>query len=206
MAFCTRFDLDSIHSSPKINFIDHGLRLWGDAKQIDSQCYSGQALRSLLTDNASYQSRYGDAVRPLLNASTDGIEVTTRESQQSVSHVDHLLGTLAEVGTPLDSVVTTAEVTGRVEDILCHSIRNFRLNQREYEWTVLALAMYIREGQSWYSADGQKLNFDMLADRFMRQRQPQGVCYGQHRLYTLTMLLRIKQTTGSSRCNSDSFR
>ena len=184
-------------SPPKINFIDHALRLWGRIPQIESESYSGKQLYRMLTDHPTYRSQYGTAARPLLKVSAHGIEVTTRETRTSVSHVDHLMGTLAEIGTPLSYEVKTPELEGRVGDILNHAVRNFRLNQREYEWTALALALYIKDDQTWYSADGQELDFDRIAERTMRQSQPQGVCYGQHRLYTLAMLLRINQQLAS---------
>ena len=178
---------------PKINFIDHGLRLWGKSPQVGSDSLSGKQLYAMLTDHPTYTRNYGKKATPLLSISSSGIAVTTRESRTSVSHVDHLMGTLSEIGTPLSYHVKTPELQGTVGDILKHAVKNFRLNQREYEWTALALAMYIKEGQHWFSNDGQRLDFNLIADRIMRQQQPQGVCYGQHRLYTLTMLLRVNK-------------
>ncbi len=81
--------------------------------------------------------------------------------------------------------------TRRVHDLLLHALRSFRLNQPEYEWTALATAFYATNARGWHSREGQFIDFNQLAGRLMRQDQPQGVCYGQHRIYTLTMLLRI---------------
>ena len=176
---------------PKINFVDHGLRLWGRSAQISRDSLSGNQLFGLLTDHSLYQQAFGSNSRPLLQMKREGIAVNTRETRMSVSHVDHLLGTLSEIGTPLSQQVKTARMQGSVGDILRYAVASFELNQREYEWTSMALALYARSGQNWYSADGQELNFDRIADRLMRQPQPQGVCYGQHRLYTLTIMLRV---------------
>ena len=188
-----RFDVQP----PKINFVDHALRLWGRSRPVDDCSLGGKQLLAILTDHPTFCKQYGESSTPLLSVSLHGIAVTTRETKTSVSHVDHLMGTLSEIGTPLNFQVQTPEIKGSVGDILKNAVKNFRLNQREYEWTVLALALYIKCGQSWFSCDNQEIDFDLIADRLMRQRQPQGVCYGQHRLYTLTMLLRVNQSLKS---------
>ena len=80
---------------------------------------------------------------------------------------------------------------GQFIEAIQSAARNFSLNQQEYEWTTLVLAFYAVDGAPWNSPEGQQIDFNLLADRVMRELQPGGVCYGQHRLYTLTILLRI---------------
>ena len=178
---------------PKTNFVDHALRMWGADVQFGNDALDGSQMRSLLLDHDEFTKAWGVHANPLLKDTVNGIGVTTQEGNSSVSHIDHLVGTLAEIGTPLDFPVSTKMKKGNVGELLQNALRSFSLNQREYEWTVLALAFYVTDGGDWASFEGQNLNFDMLAKRMMRQQQPQGVCYGQHRLYSLTMLIRIDQ-------------
>ena len=174
----------------KINFVDHALRMWDDDATFDDDSFSGQQMLSFLLDNEAFSSVWGSST-PLLQKTEHGIRVNTQQGRPSVSHVDHLMGTLAEIGIPLSRTVRTAQGEDQVGSILNHALENLRINQREYEWTALSAAFYAQNGRPWYSADGQAIDVNVLSKRIMRQTQPQGVCYGQHRLYTLTMLLRI---------------
>jgi len=176
---------------PKTNYVDHALRFWGAKIEFDDQALDGAQLRELLVNHKTFAAAWGENETPLLTATPHGIAVRTQQGRSTVSHVDHLLGSLAEVGTPLSYEITAANVEGRLIDMVRDGVMNFSLNQREYEWTTLALAFYAADDSSWYSSEGQEINYDYLAKRIMRETQPDGVCYGQHRLYTLTILLRI---------------
>ena len=176
---------------PKTNFVDHALRMWGAEIDFGDDSLDGAMMRQLLTDNRLFQEVWGGRELPLLTENKYGIHVRMQEGRSTVSHMDHLLGSLAEVGTPLDFQVVSENQTGTMFDLLKHASRTFSLNQREYEWTALALAFYATNGQPWFTTEGQQIDFDALAARIMRQQQPEGVCYGQHRLYTLTLMLRI---------------
>lgn len=178
---------------PKLNNIDHGLRMWGVRATFADEAYSGEAMRNMLLNHQQFTKTWGPSAPALLEHTPLGIQVRTQEGKSTVSHEDHLLGTLAECGVPLSAPVVTAQGPGRVQDLLLHALRSFRLNQQEYEWTTLATAFYLNNAAGWHSREGQFIDFNQLADRLMRQDQPQGVCYGQHRIYTLTMLLRIDQ-------------
>ena len=176
----------------KTNFVDHALRLWRTEVEFGDEAIDGNELRDLLINHDTFGRQWGEEEPPLLVPTPRGIAVRTQEGRSTVSHVDHLLGSLAEVGTPLDfEVVAHGKEKTRLVELVQNAVHSFRLNQKEYEWTTLMLAFYAKNNDSWYSQEGQKLNFDLLCDRIIRQRQPLGVCYGQHRLYTLTILLRI---------------
>jgi hypothetical protein len=177
----------------KVNFIDHALRMWGSEAEFNDGSLSGAQLLKLLTDHNTFTRTWGPGVPALLRRSEHGIMVTTQEGQSSVSHEDHLLGTLAEIGIPLSQKLQSGSGQGTVQELLNNAVRSFRVNQREYEWTVLSAAYYAIDGRPWFTREGQAVDFNTLARRLMRQRQPLGVCYGQHRLYTLTMLLRIDE-------------
>lgn len=183
---------------PKTNFVDHALRMWGVEIEFGDSSIDGSVMRSLLTDHRLFRQVWGEHEPPLLTENQYGIAVRMQEGRSTVSHMDHLLGSLAEVGTPLDFEVVSENQTGTMLDLLRHASRTFSLNQREYEWTALALAFYAADGEPWYSSEGQEINFDRLVSRIMREQQPDGVCYGQHRLYTLTLLLRIDSQMSES--------
>ncbi|MDM4017210.1 hypothetical protein [Roseiconus lacunae] len=174
----------------KVNFIDHAIRMWGTNAQFDDESLSGKRMLSLLINDDVF-ARMWDPHTPLLRLVDQGIAVTTQSGRASVSHVDHLMGTLCEIGVPLSQTVKTSTGIGTVRDVLAYGLNQFCVNQREYEWTALATAFYATSGAGWYTCEGQEIDFNTFADRLMRQEQPEGVCYGQHRLYTLTMLLRI---------------
>ena len=184
-------------SPPKTNFVDHALRLWGAKVKFGENenggAIDGPTMRQILVDHRKFDKTWGEKELPLLMDRSSGIAVRTQEGRSTVSHVDHLLGTLAEVGTPLDYPVVTAQQNTTMLDLIRYGVNSFSLNQREYEWTTVMLAFYSVDAKPWYTSEGQEISFDSLAKRIMRQQQPQGVCYGQHRLYTLTMLLRVDE-------------
>lgn len=176
---------------PKVNFVDHALRLWGHKVDFQDESLDGKQMLELLLNDSRFRQMWGGDSPALLVDSDNGIEVLTQAGRTTVSHVDHLTGTLAEIGVELSHPVSTLQGTGNVGELVQSALLNFRLNQKEYEWTALAAAFYARDSHAWYSDEGQEISFDLLAKRIMRQRQPLGVCYGQHRLYTLTMMVRI---------------
>lgn len=181
-------------SQPKINYVDHALRFWGvDAKFDDPECLSGAELRKLLTDHREFARAWGEETRPLLVARNGNLSVRTQQGNATASHVDHTLASLAEVGTPLDYDLVVPGQWTSLHTLLASALARFEINQQEYEWTTLAAALYAQDGRPWYSVDGERVDFDRCARRLMRQQYAQGVCYGNHRLYTLVMLLRIDE-------------
>jgi len=181
---------------PRINYVDHALRFWGAAATFpDPQALSGKDMRDLLTKHSKFREEWGAKTPPLLTGSPQGVKVRLREGMATASHVDHTLATLAECGTPVDFPVQTASAQATVKSLLAQSLREFSLNQTEYEWSALIFALYLPQ-KKWISREGQEITFDLLADRLMRQRYSQGVCFGNHRLYTLTILLRVDETEG----------
>lgn len=194
LAVLTKLQPKLRHEQPKINHVDHALRFWGvEATFSDPDSLSGDEMRRMLTDHRAFASAWGEDERPLLLARNGGFAVRTQQGAATASHVDHTLATLAECGTPLDFPVVAAERTGTLRDVLDQAVVSFNINQHEYEWTALVLALYVRDGRPWYGTAGELIDFNRLAERIMRQRYIQGVCFGNHRLFTLTMLLRIDQ-------------
>jgi hypothetical protein len=180
------------HERVNINHVDHALRFWGlDAEFDDPECLSGVEMRELLLDHNKFKENWGENAPPLLVRDENGIAVRTQQGLSSASHYDHSVAGLGEVGTPLDYPVRTPTSTGTVRDILERTLREFSLNQVEYEWSTLAFLLYLPEERRWISSENQEITFDRLANRIMRQQLNHGVCMGNHRLHTLVMMLRI---------------
>lgn len=181
----------------RIGHVDHNLRFWGAQAQFDDpQFVSGEDLRRLLTDHRYFETLYGDEAeeKPLLIEveEDDGVRVREFQGKMSASHDDHTMACLAEVGTPLDYPIRTLQREATFRDIVEQSLRDFSLNQPEYEWSSLTYALFVKDHQ-WITGEGQRVSFDLLADRIMRQEMPQGVCMGNHRLHSLVMLLRVDE-------------
>ncbi|MFI4876381.1 MAG: hypothetical protein ACIALR_13610 [Blastopirellula sp. JB062] len=182
------------HERPKINHVDHALRFWGaDAKFADPECLSGEEMRQMLTDMSVFREYWGDDARELLFSGQSGLAARTQQGAATSSHVDHTLATLAEIGTPLDYQLHAGDQPLTLRDLLVGALRDFRLNQREYEWTTIAAATFAADNRPWVSREGERITFDQMAHRLMREQWVQGVCYGNHRLFTLAALLRLDE-------------
>ena len=183
----------------RINHTDHALRFWGTEVSFqDPRFMDGSEMRRRLTDQRRFAELYGANARPLLIDEGDGIRVRVQKGSASSSHVDHTLACLAEAGTPLSFPVLTTQRQTQFRDMLSQSLRDFSLNQVEYEWSVLAYALFMKlppERPYWFTSEGQRIDFNVLARRVMRQEMPQGVCFGNHRLHALVMLLRVHEQT-----------
>jgi hypothetical protein len=182
------------HQNPKINHVDHALRFWGvEATFAEVDSVSGVEMRQILTDHSAFNTVWGKEAQPLLISKADGIKVRMQQGAATASHVDHTLATLAECGTPLSFPIQTSSGQSTLRALLDRSVATFHLNQTEYEWSVLSFALYARDGRPWFTSEGDQIDFNRMAKRIMRQRLEQGVCFGNHRLFTLAMLLRIDQ-------------
>ncbi len=181
---------------PKINFVDHALRFWGvEAAFGDETSLSGVELRELLTDHRRFRDAWGKKTRSFLLPNTEGdtdyIAFRTKSGLATASHYDHTLAGLAEVGTPLDYPVNTPNGEMPLSAAFDFTRDMFSVNQGEYEWSTMVFLLYMPHVKSWFTTEGQEVTWDLLARRLMRQRLARGVCYGNHRLYALAMMLQL---------------
>lgn len=177
----------------KINHVDHALRFWGTAEFADDSLISGAQMHLLLTDNDRFAEVYGDDRPPLLIDKNLGIAVRVQEGDATSSHVDHTLACLAEVGTRLNYPITTPTRRLAYRAMIEQSLRDFSLNQIEYEWSGMTYAMFLPPATHWYTTEGQEMSFDRLAERIMRETLDNGVCFANHRIYTLVVFLRVDE-------------
>lgn len=179
---------------PKINHVDHALRFWGiEAEFSDEAFLDGQQMRSLLLDHQQFHQAWGTSARPLLIVTRRGVEVRTREGDATASHTDHTLAGLVEVGTPLNYQVKTPQGNTTLAAMVRASLATFSLNQGEYEWSALIQALCLEDLSGWKTSEGQAIDFNRVCDRLTRERLKQGVCFGNHRLFTLSALLQIDE-------------
>ncbi|MDA0834337.1 MAG: hypothetical protein O3A29_13740 [Planctomycetota bacterium] len=184
-----RFDQKQL----KPNFVEHALRTWGvDAEFRDPEVMSGIEMRDFLIDHGKYLVSWGNDVAPLLQEQPEGISIRWgRETGASVHH-DHWLACLTEAGVSLhEPVFTPGQRSMTIESVLHQSLLDFRLDERETEWTVLAFGLWLPPIKQWTSQDGRTLSFDDLAERQLRGHNKYGVCSGTHRLYSLMVLIRL---------------
>ena len=177
----------------KPNFAEHALRIWGvDAVFRDPLVMSGADLRDVLTDHGRYLASWGAEVAPLLVETGDGVQVRWGKEEGGSVHHDHWLACLAEAGaTRHEQIHVPSGRLRTIDDALQQALRDFRLDEREYEWSALAFGLWISPTKSWKAADRREVTFDMLARRILRGDKRFGVCSGTHRLYSMVVLLQL---------------
>jgi len=183
----------------KPNHVEHALRTWGvEATFRDPRILSGREMVAFLTDHSRYLKSWSGATEPLLVPERDGVAVRWgREPGASVHH-DHLLACLTEAGVRRDAAVYPPGNNARtIDDLLQQSVRDFRLDEREMEWSAMVFALWLPpDVTQWRLSNGRTVDFDLIARRLMRGDARHGVCGGTHRVYSLVLLLRIDKRFG----------
>ncbi len=183
------------HERTKPNFVEHALRAWSvRAKFADPRVMSGEQMKDFLTDHGKYLASWGDKVAPLLSNQTDGVDVRWGSEEGASVHHDHWLACLTEAGISLNEPVFTASHRAQtIADVLEQALSDFRLDETEVEWSVMAFGLWISPQKEWRTRDGRHITFDMLADRLMRGDKRFGICSGTHRVYSLMVLIRLDE-------------
>jgi len=181
---------------PKMNYVDHAFRIWGpDAQFDDPEALSGAEMRDLLLNHVAFAKVWPNNPPFLLKTKT-GPTIRYKEGRETASHIDHSLASISETGIPRDYPVRTSEEDTTFGELMQTSLRNFSLDEMEYEWSSLAYALFLPPVKSWYTTEGQELNWDRIADRLMREAPDQGVCFSQHRHHALVAVLRVHDELG----------
>lgn len=177
------------------NFVEHALRVWTvDAKFDDQKMLSGSDMRDFLLDHAQFLEYWRETknVEPLLVDRPQGIAIRWgRELGMSVHH-DHTLACLTEAGVTLETpIFSPSQRNFTMKDLLLEALRDFRIDERETEWTAMAFGLWLAPQKQWYDAHGRIISFDLIAERLMRGQLDKGVCSGTHRVYSLMVLMRL---------------
>ena len=179
----------------KPNFVEHALRTWGvKAVFQNPEAISGAEMAEFLTDHGQFLLSWDDkAEKNLLEDKPGGIAVNYGKQAGESVHHDHWLACLTEAGVRLDTpVFGPARRNMTINHVLQEAMRDFRLDERETEWTALAFGLWLADTtHEWTGGDGRQYSFDQLARRLMRGQKELGVCSGTHRVYSLMSLVRL---------------
>lgn len=178
----------------KPNYVEHALRIWGvDAEFRDQHAMSGKKMLDFLVNHGQYLASWGDKIQPLLQEDEDaGVSIRYGREEGASVHHDHWLACLTEAGVSLhEPIYVPSHRQHTIEDALQQALRDFRLDERETEWSALAYGLWLPPQHNWINDQGRTITFDLLAERLMRGALEQGVCHGTHRLYSLMVLVRL---------------
>jgi hypothetical protein len=153
---------------------------------------SGEELALFLTDTGRFLESWGEDIRPLLQEQPTGVAIRWGQEKCGSVHHDHCLASLTEAGATLDlPVYGMSRHNSTLADVLQESLRDFRLDERETEWTALAFGLWLPPHRHWIGGDGREYSFDLIAKRLMRGQKEIGVCSGTHRVYSLMVMIRL---------------
>lgn len=177
----------------KPNHIEHALRTWGVTATFQNpNAVSGQEMLEFLTDHGAYIESWGKEVRPLLEEKPTGIRIRWGTETGASYHHDHWLACITEAGAKLSTpVYGPSRRDDTLYDVVQESLRDFRLDERETEWTAMAFGLWIAPTREWVGSGGRVYSFDLIAERLLRGHKNLGVCSGTHRVYSLMLLLRL---------------
>ena len=153
---------------------------------------AGRKMLDFLVNHGQYIASWGTKVAPLLQEEDTGVSIRWGKEEGASVHHDHWLACLTEAGVTLNEpVYTPSHREKTINDVLQQALRDFRLDERETEWSVLAYGLWLPPEGKWKNNTGREITFDMLAERLLRGALPLGVCHGTHRLYSLMALVRL---------------
>jgi hypothetical protein len=153
---------------------------------------SGADLAAFLTDHARFVESWSPNETPLLEERPEGVAIRYGRVHSGSVHHDHWLASLTEAGATLRMPVYGPGRRGdTVETVLREALRDFRLDEREAEWTAMAFGLWLPPTNAWIGSGGRLYSFDLLAHRLMRGECETGVCVGTHRVYSLVLLMRL---------------
>jgi hypothetical protein len=177
----------------KPNYVEHALRAWGvDSKFRDQYALSGEQMADFLLNHGKYLDSWGAETEPLLREEETGVSIRWGKVEGASVHHDHMLACLTEAGISLNQPVFTPNHHQKsINDVLQQSLRDFRVDERETEWSLLGYGLWLPPLKSWKNNEGRTITFDLLAERMMRGALPEGVCHGTHRVYSLMALVRL---------------
>ncbi|HRA87027.1 MAG TPA: hypothetical protein PK992_03135, partial [Planctomycetaceae bacterium] len=151
-----RFSRD--HLRP--NLVEHALRTWGcQVEFTNPDIISGPQMQEFLTDMSKFVDSWGKNANPLMIESGDGIHVRYAEDRSGSVHHDHTLAALTEAGLSLDDSVFTTAREMHVRNIITEALQDFRLDERETEWSAMSFALWLapQKTTTWHNGEGRRL-------------------------------------------------
>ena len=177
----------------KPNHVEHALRTWGVGAEFqDPAVLSGKELTEFLTDHGKFIDSWGKRIAPLLQDLPTGVSIRFDRTDGGSIHHDHWLACLTEAGATLKTpVYSPGRRHATIHTVLDQALRDFRLDERETEWTALAFGLWIAPQHQWIGGDRRHYSFDLISQRLRRGQKELGVCSGTHRVYSLMALIRL---------------
>ena len=181
------------------NKLIHALRLWGaDARFDDQEIPSGAAMRDYFLNDGQFRRRAGSDAPPLFTTTPRGIQVRAWEQDQphratASQHMDDLLATMAEIGTPLDTPLITRHGATTVGALMQTAMRQYHLDRDEYEWSLISYARYMFPVRQWKNEYGQSIGVNALVEELIDHPLTRGKCNGIHRLEAMVVLYRADE-------------
>jgi hypothetical protein len=107
---------------------------------------------------------------------------------QAQFHQDQVLGTLAEIGAPLDLALDAGMHQLTVADLLKSSRDNFDIGQ-ECDWSLLAYLIYSPQEPTWTNRFGETCSIDQIIEKMLSDDLGKGPCAGTHHQFMFARLL-----------------
>lgn len=177
-----------------VSYCCHLLRLYGLGAFRHSRFTSGREVIRALTDQQLSASFFGE---PIFFQTRSGIryrDPTIQNIANGENHRDFCLTTLAELGLPLSTPMTTVDGWFTLRDLLRDSVENFDIKQRELAWTAIAYALYLPPQRGWTNRYKESFTFDDVANALIQTPLHKVSCGGAHLLDAMTILLRANAT------------
>lgn len=177
----------------KPNHVEHALRTWSIQSTFeDPSIVSGVEMRDFLIDHARFLASWGDEAAPLLVDEPAGVSIRWGTEIGGSVHHDHWLASLTEAGIHRDEpVFAPSQRDMTINDVIQQSLRDFRLDEPEVEWSAMAFGLWIPPVKQWKTTDGRSISFDQILKRLVRGDKRFGVCVGTHRVYSVMLLIRL---------------
>lgn len=101
-------------------------------------------------------------------------------------HPDQFLNYLSMAGGTLDAVLKVDDKSYTMQDVLERSLLESKASQ-ELDYTVLAYAHFLQNGEKWKNKFGEEMSFVALFEALLKKEEP--ACFGTHRLGALARTL-----------------
>ncbi|MEO2001583.1 MAG: hypothetical protein ABGW75_08140, partial [Pirellulales bacterium] len=160
--------------------IVHGILAFGEQFTVLHESVTVPALEYLL-EGGTLQ---GWKLRPGEN----GIIALVEEgSTLGQGHQDQWLGYLSQCGKsgiPLETPLIVGDTSATVDDLLRQAQADLHTGQ-EATWTLMALATYLQEDETWEASNGETWNLSRVIEMELDTDLHSSACGGSHRLYGL---------------------
>lgn len=158
-----------------------------------------------LLSHQLFRVRFPKSKFPVYTNGVGEVVVAPKQSVDGIGerHVDHYLCSLAEYGIERSEKIFCTNGTQVSIGQLLNSSKRMVSRDQELEWTTAAFLLLMPDPQEiWTNRFDEACSINYLLDVLLSKRNEECACGGAHRLYTLSLALKIdmqNQFLGSSR-------